>query len=406
MKVNNLNIFLPVIIVLLFLSGCRKNMTDYTLRRNDMRPFGVYIAFNGMKEVFPDAFHQIADKSPYLFEPGNIEGKISINDSYLKSNTAYFILHDYINVSVDELEALDDYVNSGNFLFISSNVPPAILLEKYSLKTNSDYTNYPDSLLVSINHPDNGSEVNFAYPAYNYDAYFTSIGSEDTEILGRNRNGEPNFIKINNPSNGAIFIHLAPSAFTNYFLLYNNNFDYFNFAMSYIPEDIEVFYWDDYFLYKKYSTGSSSESFSALALFRENEILKWAYWIAIGILISLLLLETSRRQRVISIKPQLQNTSLNFIRTIGNLYFQKRNNNDLGYKMTIQFMDYSRTRYQVSSVNLNSEFIERLSEKSGYDIKELEEIVKYAKLIKDNPNIADEILLAYNQLLERFYKHK
>ncbi len=208
---------------------------------------------------------------------------------------------------------------------------------------------------------------------------------------------------MNYPSGGAIFIHLAPAAFTNYFLLHKNNDQFLNLAIAQIPDNPDMIFWDEYFLYK-YPQGLAGE-FSALSLFKNHEILKWAYRLAIGILLSLVILETARRQRIIPVRKPIENTSLNFITTIGKLYFQNKNNNDIGYKMTLQFMDYARNKYQVSGNELNSDFIRRLSEKSGYDKKALEEIVYYTKLIKDIPNVSDELLLEYHQLIDEFYKY-
>src|SRR5690606_36227948 len=97
-------------------------------------------------------------------------------------------------------------------------------------------------------------------------------------------------------------------------------------------------------------------------------------------LLSILLLETKRKQRIIPIIKPLQNTSLNFIKTIGNLYFQKKNNNDIGQKMTNHFTEYIRSNYHIPATELSEDVIIRLSEKSGYDKDKLKVIAYYSKM--------------------------
>lgn len=410
MKIHHLyNLILTGFILLLFQS-CKKNVLEYSLWRGDTRPFGLYVAYNNLAAMFPDAEMMIADKSPYIFEESNNQGSVSINNSFTSSVTGYFIIHNYIFTSEEEEKALVNYAAQGNFLFISSREIPKKLLDRYNLKIHRNYMRLPDSLTVSVQHPETNIAKSFAYPAFNYDAYFQPINDDSITVLGYDENGNPNFIQIHFPSNGAIFLHLAPSALTNYFLLYKENIEMYQYMMSYLPSNLEAVYWDDYFRYKRYSSssgeGRNDNSFSALKLFREHEILKWAFWLTIFTLLSILLLETKRKQRIIPVIKPLQNTSLNFIKTIGNLYFQKKNNNDIGQKMTNHFTEYIRSNYHIPATELSEDVIIRLSEKSGYDKDKLKDIAYYSKMVAEYPLISDEIILEYYKLLEQFYKHK
>lgn len=390
-----------------YLYSCGKRPPYFSLYKEDKKAFGTYIANKGIQSAFPEAGYIITDKSPYLHESGGQEGKAGIQDYNTGNGKVFFLIHRELKyLSKEEAYSLIAFAEEGNQLFLSVANFPEELEEALNLKVISDILNYPDSLSLYLLHPLTGDTLNFNYPAYNIDAYFYNLNSfvrNNLEILGWNRNFHPNFIKLNYPSGGAIFIHLAPAAFTNYFLLHKNNDQFLNLAIAHIPDNPDMIFWDEYFLYK-YPQGLAGE-FSALSLFKNHEILKWAYRLAIGILLSLVILETARRQRIIPVRKPIENTSLNFITTIGKLYFQNKNNNDIGYKMTLQFMDYARNKYQVSGNELNSDFIRRLSEKSGYDKKALEEIVYYTKLIKDIPNVSDELLLEYHQLIDEFYKY-
>ena len=72
-------------------------------------------------------------------------------------------------------------------------------------------------------------------------------------ILGTDEAGHANFIKFNYKGGGAVFLQLAPMTFTNFFLLYKNNKNYYDNAFSYLPKSIVEIKWDDYFRYPHYS---------------------------------------------------------------------------------------------------------------------------------------------------------
>jgi len=57
----------------------------------------------------------------------------------------------------------------------------------------------------------------------------------------------------------------------------------------------------------------------------------------------------------------LRNTSVDFVRTIGRLYFQRRDNHNLAMKMAAHFLDQVRTRYHMASTTMDDDFIDRLS---------------------------------------------
>ena len=66
--------------------------------------------------------------------------------------------------------------------------------------------------------------------------------------LGYSSEKYPNLIAVNSIK-GTFFLHTAPIAFTNFFLLYENNRQYFEKLMSLLPADAKKVVWDEYYLY-------------------------------------------------------------------------------------------------------------------------------------------------------------
>ena len=82
------------------------------------------------------------------------------------------------------------------------------------------YYNGSDSLRVTVTSPGTYDSLSFGYPGKAYDNSFVSVDTSITNILGWNTRGEINYVKISYESGGSISIHLAPMAFTNFFLLH------------------------------------------------------------------------------------------------------------------------------------------------------------------------------------------
>ena len=56
-----------------------------------------------------------------------------------------------------------------------------------------------------------------------------------------------------------------------------------------------------------------------------------------------------RKQRIIPVITPLKNTSLEFVETIGRLYYQKGTRSGIAHKKIIFFLDFIRTRYNIAT---------------------------------------------------------
>ncbi len=363
-----------------------------TLWRKDKIPYGTELAYDGLPYLFPNATITVNKKSPTTFRTG--EGK-----------KAYIIIVGTMDPKPAEVTALLNFVGEGNHVFISAHHVADTLLHILGLKAGQGRGQgfEPDSLRLKLLDPVTADYQSFAYPGDAYDNWLTSLDSQYAVVMGRDHRDRPDFIKLTYKSGGTVYLQLAPLAFSNFFLLHKHNRSYYEQALSNLPGTVGEVMWDDYFRY-------GDRDFSALQYilgYRDkngNPPLAWAFWLLLALLAFIYLFDSKRRQRMVPLISPLRNTSVDFVRTIGRLYFQRKDNHNLAMKMTAHFLDQVRTRYHMASTTMDDAFIDRLSYRTGYPKEPLVQLVEYMQRLPDKAYVPDEELMEFHHKLEAFYK--
>ena len=112
-----------------------------------------------------------------------------------------------------------------------------------------------------------------------------------------------------------------------------------------------------------------------------------------------------RTQRIIPVIKPLENSTVEFTKTIGDLYFQTGSYSNIIDKKIKYFLEYIRTKFYLNTQELNEQFITKLSQKSSNskeDIKKLVDLIVYLK--SKNSHTEDELKLL-NQSIESFKKN-
>ena len=371
--------------------GGRKQLNRrISLSRHDDIPYGAKIAYEALPNIFPDA-EISASSSAEIFNSSNSEG----------AKKAYIIIGTAVDADATDVTRLMNFVEEGNQVFISCNRISENLLNNLSLRATSyrGRADEPDSLTVGVYSPLNAAYQKYSYPGDSYDNFVTKLDSQYTSVLGRDGHGHPNFVRLTYKGGGAIYLHFAPLAFSNFFLLHKENMGYYENALSYMPSSIKQVVWDEYYRYDR------SRSFSAFQYILNNPALRWAFWLLLLLFAIIYLFDSKRRQRQIPVIGALTNTSLDFVRTIGRLYYQRRDNHNLAMKMVVHFQDQVRTRYHLTVTTMDEAFVDRLAYRTGYPKQTLMSLVGYIQELPVKEYIADEELLDFHRQLEAFYKH-
>ncbi len=396
-------------------SGSKRINKRVTLWRTDKIPYGTYYAYEQLEHLFPDASVLINKRSPDRYKTFSLKNKEEEEEAYNNyddQKTNYIIITNQVIPDDDEIAALLGMVARGQHVFISALRISETLLDSLHLKT-AFYTsayNTDDSLTVSVQHPVSGDSQSYTYPGYALDNYFVEVDSSITSILGKDKNGRPNFVQFNYEGGGSLYIHLAPITFSNFFLLHKNNKTYYDNVLSYLPKNSDVVRWDEYFRYhtKGNDNGSGGKGkglFGAGSWLSKQPGFAMALPLLLILMLIIYLFESKRKQRIIPVIQPLKNASVDFVKTIGRLYFQRHDNKNLAQKMIVHFQDHVRSRYGIRASLNDPEFEKRLAWKTGYDVNALKDLLYFMNMLQDDYSVSDEALLELNRKLEHFYKH-
>ena len=226
------------------------------------------------------------------------------------------------------------------------------------------------------------------------DANFSELDTSNVLILGTDETDNANFVKYN-IGRGSILVHTIPHAFANYNVLKNDG-DYISKCLSYLP-DGEIF-WDEY--YKDVNKYNSTP----LRYIMNNTQLKWSYFTLIFSVAIFVLFKGKRTQRIIPVIQPYTNTTIEFIETIGNLYFRQKNHKNIAEKKISYFMDYLRNRYAINITELNDEAKKAVSSKTNYTEADTFQLFYVIKTVRWSKNVDGKSLLNLNNEIEKFYK--
>jgi hypothetical protein len=404
-------LIIAAIAVLLFTGNHekKKKLDDtVTLRKEDKIPYGTFVAYQQLKHIFPNASISTNKKSPGTWD--------SLSNYFDKQ--ALIIISPNFYADEYEMKTIIRFMEGGNDVFIStkniSTEAESIIGSKSSLIASSlqDIPGNPiDSLSLQLFNPPFTETRRFSYKGDKFDSWFYEIDTFKTDILGADETKKPDFIHLK-AGKGHLYIHLAPLAFSNYFLLQGDNMTYYENVLSLISPDSRKIVWDEYYLEKKYTYSSlydnendgENKGGGFLSELMGYEELKWGLLTAIFATLLYVLLEMRRRQRFIPVMAKPRNDSLDFVKTIGRLYYDKGDHRNLCRKMSAYFLEHVRNKYKLLTGNLDDEFVRKLQFKTGIDEAEIKEIVSFINYLDNSGSVNNKQLTAFHKHLESFYQ--
>lgn len=357
-----------------------------SLRNNDKNPFGTYIPFTELKQLFSHASIQTNKIPIYNVLHGRRE-----------TNSAYILLEPKFEPGKTDLPALLDYVKEGNSVFLSSFYIDKELLDTLGLKLQLFNGLIPqDSTSINFVNPSLRAKDNYSFKKSMIDGYFEEVTKKDsTAILGIRQDSMPNFVRVRF-GKGSFFIHSAPLCFTNYFILYENNRDYVAKALSYLSPSTGTIHWDEY--YKSGREGADTP----LRFILSNLFLAWALWLTVIAFVVFILFEMKRRQRIIPVIEPLRNTTLDFIETVSSVYYGQHDNSSIAHKKIQFWLEHIRQRYYLSTTATNEEFAAQLHRKSGVSRELIDRILQSIDDVQANPTVSDGTLTALTSAIDEF----
>jgi hypothetical protein len=398
-----IGIVVTLLLVAVIAAGSRKKKVHemderLTFRQKDKIPYGTSAALALLPALYPDAEIYTDKKAPGYWADIN-------SSSY---NQAVVIVSRVFNANEYEIDQLISFVEKGNYVFILSKnfSEDAEKFFNFSYGQNGfdDYLADEDSMMLTLSKPAYSNEKYYTFPGKRFEGWFTFIDTLHTTVLGKSINGKPDFIQFKR-GQGSIFIHTAPVAFSNYFVLHKNNVEYFEKAMSVIPKGVEKILWNEYYLDKKINSSNEDKEPSWLNVLFRYPAFKWGLLTALFALILYVLLGMRRRQRMIPLHQKPKNDSMDFVKTMGRLYYDRKDHDNLARKMAVYFLEHVRTAYKIPTHTLDDEFVQALHYKSSYPFAELQQIISFISYLQNNPSVKEIQLKGFHKQLETFYQN-
>lgn len=396
---------LLLLLLLALLAGGNKKNFDHriTLNKNDKIPYGSYVAYRGLSHIFPKAEITINKKAPGYWDETVLD--------YDTGRQAIIIICKDFNASDEELTELFHFVGRGNDVLISAYDLSNDAQHFFHLDLSYADAGFPvfenfselDTLQLGLAHPPfSGTDNQYGYPGRKFNSWFNSIDSSMSYVLGTSGENKASYIRLR-VGNGSFFIHTAPLAFCNYFLLHKQNMGYYSQLLSAMDANASTVAWDEYYLHKPQNGVQKAPS--PLRVLMEQPAFRTALLTALAGLFLFVVLGIKRNQRMIPVIATPRNDSLDFVKTIGRLYFQKRDNKNLCQKMIVYFTEHVHSHFNITTGKMDRDFVTRLSQKSGCSGHTIQSITDYIRFIQEAPAVHDRQVAEFYQLLTVFYKN-
>jgi hypothetical protein len=406
-----------VLLVLLFRSGQEKIDWRELYTEDNRQPYGTHVVFELLKSYFPGRQVRMLKDS--------LRGELPQQSE----NSSYLFVGEALYMDSLDLRDLLHFVEAGNTAFISSKtIPFDLMFHVYYDECEGayweDYDSYVDTIAyMSFEHPalkrDKGYSYQYLYnnevKAYSWSYissyYFCGMEAGLTPI-GNLNDTLVNFVR-RKMGEGYIYLHTNPIVFSNIQLLDKQGLSYVNGLLSHLPEgDV---YWDAYsrvpeWLGRRrnddynYGYNRSLSSDSPLQYILSQPPLAWAWYLLLLTGLLYLIFRAKRKQRVIPVLEPNTNTSMEFITTIGRLYFLQNNHKRLAIQQMKLWLAYLREHYLLNTRELDGEFVEKLVAKSETQKALVEQILLLHKNIENSSFVSENTLMEFHQRLDEFYK--
>lgn len=371
-------------------------------------PYGTYV------------LHELLGEQRQLIDiNGPVADALPMNST--KAPASYVVICDYMYLDSLDQDQLLRFVDAGNTVFLSASAPPRTVLDSLQAPYCPDTTfQRPDMVpgqtaTLRLTEWDQEHNLTFRNQKY-YDSYYWTFFDDrcfcpsfarQLDTLGTCSPGGVNFVQFPY-GEGQIFLHTTPLAFTNLSLQEEDGLEYTEYILRHLPGD--TVYWDRWSMTtasynREYASGPRRYGPSPLQYILEQPALAWAWYLLLAAALCYLIFRTRRRQRIIPVIEANRNTSLEFLQTIGRLYFLQNDHKKLALEDMSLLLAFVRNRYRLSTRTLDEAFAKKLSEQAQVPLDIIKKILLLNANIKSSSYVSENTLEELHRYIETFYQH-
>ncbi len=366
-----------------------------TYHANHSLPFGAKATHDLAKDLFTNQAFTSEYRTVYeLVEEAEIEANL-------------LVIADGMGMDDNDVDALFTYLDSGATVMISAREfsrPLSDTLDFEVFVKNPalayDFKAIQEALAGEANETVSlalGSVEarDYSFPIIATTSFFSKMDKEKFEVLATNENGKPVLIG-SKTLEGQLYISTMPLAFTNYFVLDEKTTEFASALLSLFPKEQPL-------IHNEYYQLGRLEAQTPLRVILSNSSLKWAFFILLFTLLIFVFFESKRRQRIIPLITPLKNMSIEFVETLGRLYYRQSDHRKLAEKRVHYWKDFVRVHYNLRTDQFDERFAKDLSNKSGQSIKSINVLLEFIKRVEAGIEINEGELMEIEKRLTAFY---
>lgn len=396
---------IAVIIVLFLYSQANSSKFNWneSYSNKNSQPYDLKLFYDILSEKQPNKSFTLMDKVPE---------EILYNSD---TSALYIFVGKHFYIDSVGSKALIDFVYRGNNAFISSASPNYwvfdILLGKYFY---DNFLSYHYDSIVKISFTPNFSDSVFKFH-YKYEKklYNYSWGGIDSTVLTDSIFLD-NFSSISYLQNGLIncfsfkygkgtFVyHFNPILLTNYNLSTALGLKYCNMLFSGFSK--KNIYWDEYNKIPRYDQFSKNNEQSPLKFILSQRGLRWGWYILCIVVVLFVIFNSKRKQAYIPLIPENKNTSVDYIRSIAILHYDRSSLSYLSGEIYKQFLTFIKNKYQIPPIDNKHELARAIAAKTKIEFDEIRAILRNYYKAKTDTTKNSKALINFYLSVENFYK--
>lgn len=378
-------------------SAKRRINWDVSYRSDSKLPYGCDLSTKYLQNSMKDGV-VVVNKTAYQ----------QLDADTNQTGRNYVFINDWFEASAQDAIALCRFVSKGNTVFISAGTFGMLSDTLRFVVDDPLYSRFAkdstlNALMAYANDTVKMNLINdsvFVEPAPRYENSYVSycffrLNPKTTTILGVDRSGYPNFIRVK-MGKGHFLLHCMPEAFTNYYAARPTNSQYVIGAFSYLPN--QYTYLDDH-----YKVGQAMTE-DTRRFVMSQPALKLAYYILISAGLVALFFGGKRRQRPVPTIKGIRNATLDFVEQVGALYYRQSNHSNIVQKKIAYFLESVRARFMVTTMEIDDRLIERVTSLSGVPHPQVSSLFSMITTMRQYEGHSDRDLKALDSAIRDFNK--
>ncbi|MEM9328021.1 MAG: DUF4350 domain-containing protein [Bacteroidota bacterium] len=338
----------------------------------DKAPYGGFVLFDRISDLF-DRTVQISDLT--LYELQDSTGSVLV----LAMQPALFDA---------DLQAILERVSEGAEVLVAG--------ERFSEETTdtlSFATNSPG--LFRLPNATDTTEIQFEGGLCQLSdvlvqTYFELPDTTQWDVLAETT--EPVLI-ARDFGKGRLILSSTPLAFSNFALLQDHRLA--EHALTQLSND-------DLHFTHYYQTGKIQSS-SPFRYVLTEASLTWALYLGLLTITCLLVFDAQRRQRAVRVVQPPINSTVQFVKTVGALFYRERNNHKMAEKLARYFQEELYRKYH-KTPTFSEKYYDWLSHKSGLSKTEVIQTFQSIQQLDATRQISDKQLITLNEQLSAFIR--